>query len=327
MIATAVSDVRYLDRLHTCIAVGVGRRQWKARCVFAESFAMKFGECSIPHPDKVDYGGEDAYFYSTQNGGACGVSDGVGGWQESGINPAEYSQGLMNEAKLYFEHVDVPEEKTDQDVIDDSGASYVQTEPLTTLGALTAAHTKTRKPGSATACILKLNETSGELEASNLGDSGFLVIRNGAVVFQTPVQEHFFDCPYQLGAAPEYVPETDYPSDAVQTRQQAQDGDLIVMATDGLWDNVDVVDIVKIASKGDDLDCIAKELGNLAFENSQDSDFESPYAIEARKAGMELSFWDKLSAAKFTQGGLQLGQVTGGKMDDITVLVASVVCI
>ncbi len=35
-----------------------------------------------------DYGGEDAYFTSPVGGGAFGVADGVGGWQDSGINPA-----------------------------------------------------------------------------------------------------------------------------------------------------------------------------------------------------------------------------------------------
>jgi hypothetical protein len=34
------------------------------------------------------YGGEDAHFVSHVGGGAFGVADGVGGWQESGINPA-----------------------------------------------------------------------------------------------------------------------------------------------------------------------------------------------------------------------------------------------
>lgn len=37
---------------------------------------------------QVSYGGEDAHFISTAGGGALGVADGVGGWQESGVNPA-----------------------------------------------------------------------------------------------------------------------------------------------------------------------------------------------------------------------------------------------
>ena len=291
--------------------------QENSRKSFAQySYALKIGECSIPHPDKVEYGGEDAYFVSSLS---CGVSDGVGGWQESGINPAEYSQGLMDEAKRYFEE--------ETDIIDDSGSSV---QDQTTLGALTRAHQRTRKPGSATACILKIDSDSGALEASNLGDSGFLVIRNGHVVLQTPVQEHFFDCPFQLGAAPEYVPETDYPEDSNQIKHQLQEGDVIVMATDGLWDNVsqqDIIQIVQSYREKEDVNDIAQALGSKAFTHSQDTAFESPYALEARKAGLELSIWDKLSAATFTESGFKLGEITGGKMDDITVLVASVVTI
>lgn len=285
-----------------------------------KSYVLKIGECSIPHPDKADYGGEDAYFVSSL---CFGVSDGVGGWQESGINPAEYSQGLMDEAKLYFE-----EEILQDDVIDDSGVSTEVQQPRSTLGALTQAHQRTRKPGSATACILKVDSESGELEASNLGDSGFLVIRDGNILMQSPVQEHFFDCPFQLGAAPEYVPETDYPEDSNQIKQQLQGGDVIVLATDGLWDNVspqDIIQIVESHGTTDDLNSLAQALGSMAFDNSQNAEFESPYALEARKAGLELSIWDKLSAAKFTEQGFKLGEITGGKMDDITVLVASVV--
>ncbi len=37
---------------------------------------------------QASYGGEDAFFVSEAGGGAMGVADGVGGWQESGVNPA-----------------------------------------------------------------------------------------------------------------------------------------------------------------------------------------------------------------------------------------------
>lgn len=37
---------------------------------------------------QAHYGGEDAYFLSTLGGGALGVADGVGGWNDSGISPA-----------------------------------------------------------------------------------------------------------------------------------------------------------------------------------------------------------------------------------------------
>jgi serine/threonine protein phosphatase PrpC len=40
----------------------------------------------------MDYGGEDAYFVSSVGGGALGVADGVGGWADSGVNPAGVAQ-------------------------------------------------------------------------------------------------------------------------------------------------------------------------------------------------------------------------------------------
>ncbi len=40
-----------------------------------------------------------------------------------------------------------------------------------------------------------------ELYATNLGDSGFMVIRGGNIIFQSPQQQHGFNYPYQLGNA------------------------------------------------------------------------------------------------------------------------------
>lgn len=72
-------------------------------------------------------------------------------------------------------------------------------EPRTAVEALDAAHRSTRLPGSATACVLRLDGRTGELDAANLGDSGFLVIRDGQLHFQSPAMQHFFDCPLQVG--------------------------------------------------------------------------------------------------------------------------------
>ena len=68
-----------------------GALRWRTAC------------CYLPHPDKVHYGGEDAHFISEVGGGSCGVADGVGGWQESGVNPAEYSRTLMLMASAFLE--------------------------------------------------------------------------------------------------------------------------------------------------------------------------------------------------------------------------------
>lgn len=58
------------------------------------------------------FSGEDSFFVTTigdsKHDVAFGVADGVGGWQESGVDPSVYSQalsGLMaGSAKIYEEH-------------------------------------------------------------------------------------------------------------------------------------------------------------------------------------------------------------------------------
>lgn len=40
----------------------------------------------------------------------------------------------------------------------------------------------------------------------NIGDSGIMVVRKGCVPFHSPVQQHFFNCPYQLGSDPNSDP-------------------------------------------------------------------------------------------------------------------------
>jgi protein phosphatase PTC7 len=39
------------------------------------------------------------------------------------------------------------------------------------------------------------------LAASNVGDSGFVLVRGAKAAFQSPQQQHNFNFPYQLGSA------------------------------------------------------------------------------------------------------------------------------
>ena len=75
--------------------------------------------------------------------------------------------------------------------------------PRTAVEALDVAHRTTLQPGSSTACVVRLAPSSGSgkalLDAANLGDSGFLIVRDGRLHFQSPAMQHFFDCPLQVG--------------------------------------------------------------------------------------------------------------------------------
>lgn len=74
-------------------------------------------------------------------------------------------------------------------------------------------------------------------QVANLGDCGVKLLRGGRVVGATAVQEHAFNMPYQI-ADPDSFPETDMAADAQLYSFPVQPGDVIVMASDGLWDNL-----------------------------------------------------------------------------------------
>lgn len=60
--------------------------------------------------------------------------------------------------------------------------------------------------GSSTACVATFHPVQTEpskllINVVNVGDSGLLVVNNntGEIVFQTKEQQHYFNCPFQLG--------------------------------------------------------------------------------------------------------------------------------
>ncbi|CEM20277.1 unnamed protein product [Vitrella brassicaformis CCMP3155] len=57
---------------------------------------LNAGAFMIPHPEKVETGGADAYFIcEIAGGGALGVADGVGEWDSFGLSPKMFADELM----------------------------------------------------------------------------------------------------------------------------------------------------------------------------------------------------------------------------------------
>ena len=69
------------------------------------------------------------------------------------------------------------------------------------------------------------------------GDSGFMLVRERKVLYRSPVLQHFFDCPLQFGAVPDFSESTDSAEDAAVAELQVQPGDVLLAGSDGLWDN------------------------------------------------------------------------------------------
>ncbi|VFQ94543.1 unnamed protein product [Cuscuta campestris] len=239
---------------------------------------MVAGAFYLPKENKKKPLGEDAHFICSE-GHTIGVADGVGSWSSFGVDAGNYSRMLMSKA-----------EASARSQAGGGGG-------VNPMKALTDAYAGTNVLGSSTACILTLTD-DGVISAVNVGDSGFAVVRAGSVEYKSPVQQREFNYPFQLGR----YKEADRPVVAARIKVDVRPGDVIVMATDGLFDNVKDDAVAELVGGGGGSPGKAAErLANEALKIAKSKDVETPFAVEARKAGRNIS---------------------GGKYDDITVIVA-----
>eukprot|EP00286_Rhodomonas_abbreviata_P025743 CAMPEP_0181306896 /NCGR_PEP_ID=MMETSP1101-20121128/10561_1 /TAXON_ID=46948 /ORGANISM="Rhodomonas abbreviata, Strain Caron Lab Isolate" /LENGTH=419 /DNA_ID=CAMNT_0023413017 /DNA_START=36 /DNA_END=1295 /DNA_ORIENTATION=+ len=273
---------------------------------------------NIPHPDKKDKGGEDAFVIRHCNGAfLMAVLDGVGGWAKVGVDPAAYARTLAMRigsefcawAEVSFtprgQRIEGVAEKTHLDKplfsILRRAFDYVQT---------------TNLPGSCTVCVSMLLP-SGEFHVLNLGDSGLRIIRNGKVVLATEEQQHSFNFPKQLGMKSPDMPED---GDYVVVKN-LKAGDLMVSASDGTWDNLWEGELVALSAQSTEAEPVASDRDNRKKMMEGVGQLASKIAQASHARGL-----DKLSDSPFAKHARAAGiaSCTGGKLDDVTVLVARV---
>ncbi|KAM1014360.1 hypothetical protein TB2_044185 [Malus domestica] len=244
---------------------------------------MVCGSVYLPKDNKL---GEDAHFICPDKQ-TIGVADGVGGWAKKGIDAGRYARELMNNSFIAVHNPNnINVQKRKRKVADMIGA-------VDPRKVLQETYSKTKEKGSSTACILSLNKESGVLHAVNVGDSGFLLFRNNKVVYQSPTQQRRFNCPYQLGNGIS----SDRPDSAWEECIQTIPGDIVVLGTDGLLDNMFPSEIEKVLVQGGcggrggdhdlDLACgaLASSIANLALYNSFDKQNPSPFQKTLERLG------------------------------------------
>ena len=279
----------------------VGMRVYRKAAVSAVAFAassfashaplpLEAAAAALPHPEKQKTGGEDAHFVLDRS---FGVFDGVGGWANSGFDPGLFSRALAQDTA-----------RTIQSMIKkppSSGANLDLVRALT-LGLTSAVQAHV---GTSTACLVHIDE-SGQFTALNVGDSCFRLIRPSAdglqVVMASLEQTHFFNCPLQLG-----TDSRDMPSEGDSYEGKVESGDLLVLATDGLIDNLSEDEILRCVS------------GPLA-DGRPAMHLAESLVSAARAASMSAT-----RQTPFSQSALQHGyDFPGGKPDDTTVICVKV---
>ena len=287
--------------------------------------------------------GQDAFFFSqvgTTQTTTFGVADGVGGWTESGIDPADFSHGMC-EYMACAARAWPPEGKT----------SSLHPQDLLQLGYDEVIKDESIVGGGSTAC-LAVAEPDGHVEVANLGDSGFMHLGLNAVRHFTHPQTHAFNTPYQVSKTPKRMliqmavfggPSalSDPPNSSSVTHHRVRHGDVLLFATDGVWDNLSPQDALSIVSrnmidagawveKNGAVD-VGLELAELAQATSNSkadiSSLQARLAIAIAREAKETSLNTRRDGpfAKEVQKYYPNENWHGGKPDDIAAVVAVVV--
>ncbi|OEL20889.1 putative protein phosphatase 2C 23 [Dichanthelium oligosanthes] len=267
----------------------------------AQALWMDMTSCYIPDHD------EDAFFCHP-GAGVVGVVDGVGGYRKRGVD-AHLRNRAFFQPNLSF--VGAFARALIANAFAEAKRAFTEGgAPVCPYTLLRSAHEEAARsltPGASTAVIVSLDGAT--LRWACVSDSAFAVLRGGRIVHRSRPQEHRFNCPYQLSATG-----ADRVADADVGGMPVVDGDVVVIGTDGLFDNVLDVELEHLVRKG-------TELG-LSLQNMADN-------IAA--TACEISFgWlvhspSTSSTESWRNNEEGAERFYGGKVDDITVVVAFIV--
>lgn len=149
--------------------------------------------------------------------------------------------------------------------------------------------------GSSTACVVILNRENSTLYTANIGDSGFMVVRHGRVIHRSEEQQHYFNTPFQLSLPPPGYQAnvlSDQPDSAITNNFPVEDGDVILIATDGVFDNLPqnllIEELLKVQGERsvNRLQNVANSIAWMARNLSFDETFISPFAESAFANGI-----------------------------------------
>ena len=254
------------------------------------SMRLEVGARVLPHPGKAATGGEDACFAV---GRVFGVFDGVGGWAAQGIDAGLFAREFSSR----------------------TAAALRESASLCLVDALSNALAEVTAVGTSTACLVRVG-TDGAIDALNVGDSGLRVFRPAVeaagattdasaanatryrLILASAAQQHAFNFPYQLGTGSEQQP-----ADGHAYSCELRVGDMLLLATDGLYDNLYDADIAEVMSelsrRGGTASELAEALCRRARVVSASHTARTPFAAGAAEAGLDMP---------------------GGKLDDVTVV-------
>ena len=261
---------------------------------------LESGVAVLPHPAKAATGGEDASF---TRDGCYAVFDGVGGWASKGVDSGAFSRALAAGSANALDMIRSSMPYNAASVFEDLEMS------------LDAGLADIELKGSTTACMLSISPDGRVGNFLNVGDSGFHIFRpseDGARSMQlfakSAIQQHEFNYPFQLSSWAANVAKRDMPSDGERYVHELLPGDIILLSSDGVLDNLFDEQISTILD---------------GWGGASAADIAAVIAKRARECSLgdtEVTPWTVSLAAE--RGTTEVE--TRGKVDDVTVLAVKV---
>lgn len=298
------TDKISIEDLREIFSIVSNRKQME---ISDKPFLVSVG-VSIPHPKKLERHGEDSHMLLSN---AVAVFDGVSGSRKWNVDPGVYARGL---SRILRKNIS-------------------QNNCKSIYHGLIHAVSHNKEKGSSTICAAMLHESM--LEIVNVGDSGLILIRDSRIVYRTKNRMRSKECPLQVSY--------ENPKDLIRADRKkfnVKDGDIIILGSDGVFDNVYdeyILNVVSKLTKNEketgkkiEKDLLNKSLfkGSIisSFSEKRFLDRDPPrsalmtedLAFNIAKRACDVSL-KKASFSPFSP------DKKGGKKDDITVIVSMVV--
>ncbi|KAI9139624.1 phosphatase 2C-like domain-containing protein [Paraphysoderma sedebokerense] len=247
-----------------------------------------------PGSDKIKISqdcGDDAFYVSKKrNAIFFSVADGVGDFRVKGVDPKYFSWGLMN-----FCQKASKSDRTPKDILAKGHSKLLNSNLL--------------EKGGSTVALLKFERSNAELTSASIGDTLYMIVRDGKIVFKSsPMMQMIkFNTPFQLSMDPFARNQV---GGAREEKHTLRDGDIVLVASDGLFDNSFDEDIIKTIR---------------ITENSSQGSMTKLAEVLGKQAVKFMSQKDRVSPHIQAYNKYKKTDKTGGKPDDITILAYKVV--
>eukprot|EP00397_Hematodinium_sp_SG-2012_P043520 GEMP01048394.1.p1 GENE.GEMP01048394.1~~GEMP01048394.1.p1 ORF type:complete len:364 (+),score=95.91 GEMP01048394.1:168-1259(+) len=309
-------------------AAGIAPRQ-KYRCTHLDTprcglsrfpTPLRFlgSQCSRQHPLKTKMGAifADACELSSTMLGIC---DGVSEVQNFGIDPALLPKELLLRCKELIESKELSERSPEPNYQFNKSRSH----QLWLRDLLEEAYFQTSSEGSTTVLLAAIEE--GKLVTVNIGDSGLLLLRpntdgNYTIVYRTEPLRYDQNRPYQVGRMKgvqksqiEFVIRQ-----GVVERAEIRHGDVLVLGSDGLFDNLYEEEVVSAVSS---LLANAK-VASLSVEQLKDC---ANKLVSSALQTVSIGQVGPEGQVEFGANAKMAPSGHGGKADDTSCIVATIV--